>query len=59
MRETKQKPTIMNLPPQREGESDRAFNKRLCDWMNGDDTRSKGDLRDWKSADFTMAPERD
>lgn len=56
---SKQKPTVTDLPPKREGESDKDYEHRLMASLYGDDIRSKGDLRDWKSADFSLASERD
>lgn len=55
----KQKPTTTSLPPRQKGESERDYEKRIVAFLHGDDIRTKGDLKDWKSADFTFAPERD
>ena len=43
----KQPPTITDLPPQKDGESDDAYEKRLNAFLAGDDVRTKADFRDW------------
>ncbi len=43
----KQPPTITDLPTQKDGESDDAYEKRLNAFISGDDIRTKTDLRDW------------
>lgn len=50
----KQRPTV---PPKRPDESDEQYSARLLAWIN-EEPRSKGDLKNWKSCDFTFAPER-
>jgi hypothetical protein len=55
---TKQKITITTQLAQRPGESDKDHEKRVAAFLRGDDVRSKGDLKDWKTADFTFAPEK-
>lgn len=44
---SKQQPTVVELPPQLEGESDKAYEKRLMAFLVGEDVRTKTDLRDW------------
>ena len=55
---SKQKSTIAQQLEQRPGESDAAWSKRVRAFINGDDVRVKTDLKDWKSCDFTLAPEK-
>ncbi len=45
--ESRQQPTIMELPQQQPGESDKAYEKRFMAFVNGEDIRSKTDLRSW------------
>lgn len=42
-----QPPTITTIPERRAGESDRDYERRFLAWVNGDDVRTKTDLRDW------------
>lgn len=43
----KQSPTFTTLPDRLPGESDRAYEKRFFYYINGDDVRSRTDLKDW------------
>ncbi len=43
----RQQPTVVELPQQKPGESDRVYNKRVLAFIHGDDIRTKVDLRDW------------
>lgn len=55
----KQKPILdPNVLAQRPGESDKDHARRVAAFIRGDDVRVKTDLKDWKTCDFTMAPER-
>lgn len=54
----KQKPTITELPPRFIYESDAKYDSRIAAWLRGDDVRVKTDLKDFKSCDFTLAPEK-
>lgn len=52
----KQPPTV---PEQKPGESIKDYEKRVIEWTYADTARSKVDLREFKTCDFHMAPERD
>jgi hypothetical protein len=43
----KQTPTVLSLPKQEKGESDEKYYRRVRNWLNGEDVRTKVDLRDW------------
>lgn len=49
----------ITVPKKLLGESYEAYNKRIAAWTRGEDVRSKVDLRDYKTCDFHMAPERE
>ncbi len=55
----KQPPTCIELPEQMPGENDRDYYRRCAAWLRGEDVRTVTDLRDFKTADFTLAPSRD
>jgi hypothetical protein len=48
-----------NVPKQMPGESFKDYDKRVMEWAFKDTVRSKFDLRDFKTCDFHLAPERD
>lgn len=50
----RQAPTMVSLPERLEGESDKSYQRRLAAHIRGDDVRSKGDLREFKTADFSL-----
>lgn len=54
----KQAPTITVLPQQLDGESDRDYERRIMAFLNGEDVRTVTDLRDFKTCDFHLAPEK-
>lgn len=47
------------VPKRLPGESDKAYDKRLAEWARDDSVRSKADLREFKTATFHFAPERE
>ncbi len=53
----KQQPTLTDLPKQLPGESDRDYDRRLMAFIRGDDIRTHTDLRNFKSADFSLSVE--
>ncbi|WP_162918509.1 hypothetical protein [Taklimakanibacter deserti] len=55
---SKQRPTITTQLEKRPGESDKDHERRVAAFIRGDDVRVKTDLKDWKSCDFTLAPEK-
>lgn len=43
----RQAPTITNLPDRKEGETDKAYERRIAAFLSGGDVRSKVDNREW------------
>jgi hypothetical protein len=47
MNSMKQQPTVTDMPKRLPGEDDNAYMKRCLAFLNGDDIRTKTDLKDW------------